>query len=34
MAGVVYNIIHDVPFTNVDRNGNLEWFHSGVLNNY
>jgi len=30
MAGVVYNIIHDVPFTNIDRNGNFEWFHSGV----
>lgn len=30
MAGVVYNILHDVPFTNIDRNGNFEWMHSGV----
>jgi len=29
MAGVVYNIIHGVPFTNIDRAGNFEWFHSG-----
>ena len=30
MAGVVYNIIHNVSFTNIDRDGNFEWFHSGV----
>jgi len=29
MAGVVYNIIHNVPFTNIDRSGNFEWYHSG-----
>jgi len=29
MAGVVYNIIHGIPFTNIDRNGNFEWYHSG-----
>lgn len=29
MSGIVYNIIHNVPFTNVDKNGNLEWYHSG-----
>jgi len=29
MAGVVYDIIHGVPFTNIDRAGNFEWYHSG-----
>lgn len=29
MSGIVYNIIHNVPFTTVDKNGNLEWLHSG-----
>jgi len=29
MSGVVYNIIHNVPFTNIDRAGNFEWYHSG-----
>jgi len=29
MSGVVYNIIHNVPFTNIDRSGNFEWYHSG-----
>ena len=29
MAGVVYNIIHNVPMTNIDKNGNFEWMHSG-----
>jgi len=29
MAGVVYDIIHSVPFTNIDRAGNFEWYHSG-----
>jgi oligosaccharyltransferase complex subunit gamma len=29
MSGIVYNIIHNVPFNNVDRDGNVEWFHSG-----
>ena len=32
MAGVVYDIIHGVPFTNIDRSGNFEWYHSGVTN--
>ena len=26
MAGVVYNIIHNIPFVTTDRNGNTEWF--------
>lgn len=25
MSGVVYNIIHNIPFTTMDRNGNVEW---------
>jgi len=25
MAGVVYNILHDIPFTTTDRNGNTIW---------
>eukprot|EP01016_Furgasonia_blochmanni_P021687 TRINITY_DN2387_c0_g1_i15.p2 TRINITY_DN2387_c0_g1~~TRINITY_DN2387_c0_g1_i15.p2 ORF type:complete len:276 (+),score=65.29 TRINITY_DN2387_c0_g1_i15:1582-2409(+) len=29
MGGVVYNIIHNVPFTGVDKHGNTEWFSSG-----
>jgi len=29
MSGIVYNILHGVPFNNVDRDGNVEWFHSG-----
>ena len=30
MGGVVYNILHNTPFTNIDNDGNFEWFHSGV----
>jgi len=29
MSGIVYNIIHGVPFNNVGKDGNVEWFHSG-----
>lgn len=29
MGGLVHNIIHNVPFTNVDANGNVEWKTSG-----
>jgi oligosaccharyltransferase complex subunit gamma len=25
IAGLVYNIIHNVPFTSVDSKGNIEW---------
>ena len=25
IAGLVHNIIHNVPFTSVDNKGNLEW---------
>lgn len=34
MSGIVYNIIHQVPFTNVDKNGNVEWFHSGARSQF
>eukprot|EP01017_Pseudomicrothorax_dubius_P014128 TRINITY_DN1652_c0_g1_i2.p1 TRINITY_DN1652_c0_g1~~TRINITY_DN1652_c0_g1_i2.p1 ORF type:complete len:353 (-),score=96.74 TRINITY_DN1652_c0_g1_i2:80-1138(-) len=30
MAGIVFNILHGVPFTSVDRNGNVEWFAKGA----
>ena len=29
MGGLVYNIIHGVPFTNTDANGRVEWKTSG-----
>jgi hypothetical protein len=29
IAGLVHNIIHNVPFTNVDSKGNIEWKTSG-----
>jgi OST3 / OST6 family, transporter family len=29
MGGLVHNIIHNVPFTSVDANGNVEWKTSG-----
>lgn len=29
MSGIVYNILHNVPFNNIDKNGNVEWIHSG-----
>jgi len=28
MAGLVYNILHDIPFTVTDKNGNTEWISS------
>lgn len=29
MAGLVHNIIHNIPFTSVDNRGNIEWKTSG-----
>jgi len=28
MAGLIYNILHDIPFTITDKNGNKQWMTS------
>ena len=28
MAGLIYNILHDIPFTMVDKEGNKQWMIS------
>jgi oligosaccharyltransferase complex subunit gamma len=31
MAGIVYNIIHDIPFTTRDKNGDIQWMVNGEV---
>ena len=32
MAGIVYNMIHDIPFTSRDKNGEMQWLVTGEVN--